>query len=119
MVRRFLRLTHQLIRRLSPGDRIVEHGIEYQCLPNGDGIFRINVMLDGQRIHRTLGRTSDGLTPQRAWEWLAELRVNAATDRLSLSKGRKTRMNFREAASRYLDELAQSNGKDLIEKRRR
>jgi len=119
MARKFHKLTSQSIRALVAGQRIIEHGIEYERLPSGDGVFRVNVMIDGRRIHRTLGRASEGVTPQRAWGWIAEMRFNAATERLGLSKGRKTRLSFQEAASRYLEELARLNGKDLLEKHRR
>jgi integrase len=105
--------------RLQPGERLAEHGIEYERLPDGDGVFRINIMVNGVRIHRTLGRISDGVTPKRAWECAGELRSRALHDRLGLRKGRKTDMPFAEAAERYLDELSRTNGKDLVEKGRR
>jgi integrase len=119
MARKFVKLTKQRIGQLRPGERLTEHGIECERLPDMDGVFRVNVMVGGRRVHRTLGRTSDGLTVQKAWDWMSELRVNAAQERLGLSKGRRTHMMFNEAARRYLDELARSNGKDLTEKNRR
>ena len=119
MARKFTILTNRQMSRLLPGERVTEHGIEYQRLQDGDGVFRVNIMVDGRRVHRTFGRASDGVTAQLAWEWTNELRVRATQDRLGLSKGRKTEMTFAEAARRYLDELSQNNGKDLAEKRRR
>ena len=71
MARKFVKLTKQRLGRLQVGERLSEHGIEYERLPNGDGVFRINVMVDGQRVHRTLGRASEAMTPQQAWEWRA------------------------------------------------
>lgn len=100
-VHRHLTRAHETADRPTPpGERLSEHGIEYECLPDTDGVFRVNVMVGGRRVYRTLGRTSDGLTPRKAWEWTSELRVQAAQERLGLAKGRKTHMMFNEAASR-------------------
>ena len=96
-----------------------EHGIEYDRLPNHDGLFRVNFMIDGERVHRTLGRASDGITPQRAWDWMAALRVSATEGRLQLPKGRKTEQRFGVVAEDYLEKLEGANGKDIREKRRR
>jgi len=119
MARKFVKLTKQGLTRLQSGQTLTEHGIEYERLPNGDAVFRANIMVDGQRVHRVLGRASDGMTPQQALAWTSELQIKAAQDRLGIAKGRKTEMAFEEAARRYLEELARTNGKDIEEKRRR
>jgi hypothetical protein len=49
------------MRRLGPGDKITEHGITFERIANGDGVFSVNVMADGHRIRRVLGRESDGV----------------------------------------------------------
>jgi hypothetical protein len=43
------------MRLLAPEKRIAEHGIIFDRLANGDGVFSVNVMVDGQRIHRVVG----------------------------------------------------------------
>ena len=56
MAVRFSRLTRPAIRRLKPGEKITEHGITAERLPDGDTRYSVNVMVDGQRIHRVIGR---------------------------------------------------------------
>ena len=56
MTLRFSRLTRPAIRKLQAGERISEHGITAEGLPDGDVRYSINVMVDGQRIHRVIGR---------------------------------------------------------------
>ena len=46
MAWKFAKITKQGVSRLLPGERLSEHGIEYQRLPNGDGVFRVNIMVD-------------------------------------------------------------------------
>jgi len=62
MALKFSRLDRPSIRRMKPGDRIREHGIIVECLRNRDIRYSVNVMVDGQRIHRVIGRGSDGTT---------------------------------------------------------
>jgi integrase len=119
MPTRFQRLTRPMLRRLAPGGTITEHGITFERLANGDGVFTVNIMVDGQRIHRVLGRESDGTTRTQAEEFIEKVRRDAREGRLNLPKGRKIALGFREAATRYLDKLAEEGGKDLVAKRRR
>lgn len=51
MARRFEKLKRLNLRVLQPGGKLCEHGIVYEKLPNGDGVFRINIMEGGVRIH--------------------------------------------------------------------
>jgi hypothetical protein len=97
----------------------MEHGITFERLSNGDGVFTVNIMVDGQRIHRVIGRESDGTTRTQAEEFIEKVRRDAREGRLNLPKGRKIALGFREAATQYLDKLAQEDGKDLVAKRRR
>lgn len=113
------RLTRPRMRKLLPGEKIVERGITFERLRNGDGLFTVNVMIDGLRIHRVVGRESDGTTRTQAEEFIARLRTDAKHDRLSLPKGRKIALSFRDAASKYLEKLELEGGKDIKSKRMR
>lgn len=119
MSTKFQRLTRSEMRKLPPGWQISEHGIVFERLPNGDGRFSINVMVDRQRIHRVVGRESDGTTRTQAEEAIAKLRNDAKFNRLSLPRGRKVALSFRQAAEMYLDRLQASGGKDLKAKGQR
>ena len=98
---------------------MIEHGIAFQRIANGDGVFSVNVMVDGQRIHRVVGRESDGTTRTHADEFIQKIRRDAREDRLSLPKRRKTVLGFTEAANQYLQRLGETDGKDLKAKRSR
>jgi integrase len=75
-------------------------------------------MTDGQRIHRVIGRESEGVTRTQAEEFIEKVRSEAREGRLSLPKGRKTHLSFAEAANKYLARLKETNGKNLIAKER-
>ena len=62
MTLRFARLTRPAIRKLQAGERITEHGITAERLRDGDVRYSVNVMVDGQRVHRVVGRGSDGVS---------------------------------------------------------
>ncbi|MHB9839965.1 tyrosine-type recombinase/integrase [Paraburkholderia terrae] len=113
------RLSRSNMRKLAPGGKITERGITFERQPNGDGVFTVNVMIDGLRIHRVVGRESDGTTRTQVEEFIAKLRSDAKYDRLSLPKGRKIALSFRDAASKYLEKLELEGGKDLKMKRMR
>ena len=66
MALRFNRLTRDTARRMKPGERIAEHGIVADCLRNGDVRYSVNIMCDGHRIHRVIGRESEGVTREQA-----------------------------------------------------
>lgn len=76
-------------------------------------------MVDGQRIHRVIGRESDGTTRTQAEEFIEKARQDAKTGRLNLPTGRKIALGFSEAADKYQVKLAQEGGKDLKMKRYR
>lgn len=113
MAKAFDKLTRPTTRKLTAGGKITEHGITFERLANGDGVFTVNIMADSQRIHRVIGRESDGTTRTQAEEFIAKVRNDAKHDRLALPKGRKIALSFREAAGKYLDRLRESDGKDL------
>ena len=119
MAKTFQKLTRPAMRKLSPGKMIAEHGITFERHANGDGVFTVNIMVDGQRIHRVIGRESDGTTRTQAEEFIEKVRRDAREGRLNLQRGRKIAMSFHNAAAKYLERLRESNGKDLEAKERR
>jgi integrase len=118
MARDFRKLNRPSIRKLLPGSKITEHGITFERIANGDGVFSVNVMADGHRIHRVIGRQSEGVTRTQAEEFIEKVRSEAREGRLSLPRGRKTHFSFAEAAEKYVDRLEETNGKNLVAKRR-
>lgn len=119
MAKSFSKLTRPAVRALKPGAAIAEHGIVFDRLKDGDGRFSVNIMVDGQRIHRVLGRESDGTTRTQAEQFVSQLRTDAKHHRLSLPKGRKRELSFKEAAEKYMERLAAGDGKDMKQKRHR
>ncbi len=115
---RFARLTRPAIRKLQAGERITEHGITAERLRDGDVRYSVNVMVDGQRVHRVVGRDSDGVTRAQAETFIEKVRTEAREGRLSLPKGRKTHLTFTKAAEDYLTRLKETGGKNLKVKRR-
>lgn len=118
MARRFSKLTRPNLRNLRPGEKLCEQGVTYEKLTNGDGVFRINVMESGVRIHRTIGNESAGVTLEKCVEVIEQLKTEAREGRLNLPKGRKSMMGFREAAQVYLENLEKTGGKGIASKRR-
>lgn len=119
MTKSFRKLTRPLMRNLKVGYTINEYGITFQRKLNGDGVFIINIMVDGKRIHRVIGCESDGTTRTQAEEFIEKIRQDAKTGRLNLPKGRKNTIGFTKAVEYYLIKLEQEGGKDLEMKRRR
>lgn len=113
MPARFVRLTRPSIRRLKPGERITEHGITAERLADSDIRYSVNVMVDGQRIHRVIGRESEGVTRTQAEDFIEARRADAREGRLSLPKGRKLHLTFDKAANIYLADLKEMGGKDF------
>ncbi len=76
-------------------------------------------MVDGQRIHRVIGKESDGVTRFQVEEYIAKVKTDARSGRLSLPKGRKVALGFKGAAEKYLNKLKEEGGKDLKAKNMR
>ena len=114
---KFNKLTRASQRNLPSGGKLEEHGIGYERLINGDGRYTINIMVDGQRIHRVVGKESEGVTRLQAEELIAKLRTDARHGRLNLPKGRKTIFSFKEAAIKYLAKQIDENGKNTHSKK--
>ncbi len=86
---RFSKLTRPNIRALSAGEKITEQGITAERMSDGDIRYAVNVMVDGERIHRVVGRESDGTTRTQAEAFIAKARSEARDGRLALPKGRR------------------------------
>ena len=113
MAIKFTKLSRQNIRKTPIGLKIIEHGICFKRLKNGDGCYSVNIMVDGIRIHRVIGKESEGVTRKQAEEFIENARTDARYDRLNLPKGRKTSLGFKDASEKYIAKLTQEGGKDL------
>lgn len=116
MSKTYNKLTRTALRTLNPGQSIIEHGIRFLRLPNGDGVYEFNIMVDGQRIHRVVGRESEGTTRTQAEDFIAKVKTDARHDRLALPKGRKVAMTFKDAAAKYIVRLTEAGAKDVKKK---
>ena len=56
MAIKFTKITRANQRSLNAGEKLDEHGITFERLSNGDGRYKINIMVDGLRIHRVVGK---------------------------------------------------------------
>ena len=115
---KFSRLTRPNIKSLPSGSSLREGGIHVLKMDNDDVRFSVNVMVDGQRIHRVIGRESEGVTREQAERAIERFRTDARSDRLNLPRGRKVHRTFAQAAEEYLSRLEATDGKDLGNKRR-
>lgn len=118
MALKFARLTRPAIRALAIGGRLAEHGITAERQRNGDVRYTINVMVDGQRIHRVVGRESEGVTREQAERAIESLRTKAREGRLDLPTGRKLYRTLSEAAEEYIKRLEETDGKNIAIKKR-
>ncbi|MEQ8734913.1 MAG: site-specific integrase [Rhodospirillaceae bacterium] len=119
MAKTFTKLTRPATRKLPKGERIQEHGIVFERLATGDGLFLVNVMVDGQRIHRSIGKESDGVTRTTAEDFISKARQDAREGRLKLPKNRKVPLSIKKAVELYLTRLEEEGGKDIKAKRYR
>lgn len=117
MTLRFSRLDRRSIRQLKPGEKITERGITAERMDDGDIRYAVAFMVEGQRIHRTIGRESGGVTRTQCEEFIEARRNEAREGRLSLPKGRKTHLSFEKAADEYLAKLEEGEGKNIAKKR--
>lgn len=117
MTIRFYKLTRPAIKALPSGQSLSEHGIIVKRLANGDIAYSVNVSVDNQRIHRTIGRASEGVTRQQAEDAIEAFRTRAREGRLDLPKGRKSHPAFSELAAAYLRRLDENGGRNMRAKR--
>lgn len=113
MTIKFQKITRNNQRKLENGNKLEENGITYERLNNGDARYTINIMVDGQRIHRVIGKESDGVTRQHVEEIITNLRTEARHSRLNLPKARKIIFSFKEAAEKYLSKQNNEDGKNI------
>ena len=124
MALKFTKLTRPAIRSLAKGQSLSEHGITALCQASGDIRYSVNVMVDGQRIHRVIGRQSDGVTREQAERAIESFRTKAREGRLDLPKGKKVHRSFAKAGAEYIKRLTDTKGpgqkgfKDLPNKKR-
>ena len=116
MAKTFLKLSRAAIRKVPKGQSITEHGITLERLANGDGLYTVNIMVDRQRIHRTIGRESEGVTRSMAEDFIAKARHDARKAALTCPSGRKVALTFAEAAPRYIERLRQEGGNNINRK---
>ena len=114
MALKFSKLTRPAIRSLKSGQTLSEHGVTAERLKNGDVRYSVNVMVDGQRIHRVIGRESEGTTRTQVEEFIAKAKADAKENRLDLPSGRKLHLSFAAAADLYLRKLQETGGKDYV-----
>jgi integrase len=114
---KFSKINKNAVKLLEANQRIIEHGIEVQRTGDGDLNWRIAIMVDGQRIHRVIGRASEGVTREQAERAIESFRTKAREGRLDLPTGRKNHRSFAEAASDYLARMEENGGKNMKAKR--
>lgn len=117
MARKFAKLTSKAERALPPGKAITENGITFERHTNGDGAYSVNVMVDGNRIHRVMGRVSEGTTRKDAEDYIVDVRSQARRGRLNLPAGRKLALTIAGAVPRYLERLEREGGRDIARKK--
>jgi integrase len=118
MALKFTVLTRAALKALTPGGTLREHGIAVERTAKGDLIYRASLMVDGERIHRTIGKESEGVTRETVEREIETLRTRAREGRLDLPKGRKTHRSFAEVATDYLKRMEETGGRDFCNKRR-
>jgi len=112
----FRKLTRPGLKRLKPGQRVTEHGISFVRLRNRDGVYSVNIMVNRLRVHRVVGRESDGTTRTQCETFIETTRTAAREDRLALPKGRKVALMFPDAARQYIAKLRESDGNGIERK---
>ena len=118
MAQKFKKITREGVRKLAIGERTTEHGIVVERTSRGDLRYSVNVMVDGQRIHRVIGTESAGVTREQAERAIEQFRTQAREGRLNLPVGRKLHLSFGEAASAYLKRMNETGGRNVKSKTR-
>lgn len=117
MPKRFSRLTRTAIRQLRPGESITEQGITAERIKAGDVRYSVNIMVDGERIHRVIGRDSENVNRTQCEAFISQARTDAREGRLNLPTGRKVALTFSAALENYLRLLEETGGKGLADKK--
>lgn len=116
MAKKYEKLTRENMRKLKIGDYLTESGIVYKKHQTGDATFSVNLMVDGVRIRRSIGRESEGVTLATVEIYIEKVKTEARENRLNLPKGRKNPLRFKEAAEKYISNLELEGGKNLVRK---
>lgn len=118
MAATFQKLTRPNVSKLTAGQKLTERGITFERLANGDGVYTVNVMVCRIRIHRVIGRESDGVTRTQCEAFIESSKTAAREDRLTLPKGRKVALSFADAGARYIVKLKEEGGRTIERKER-
>ena len=110
------KLDRPAIRTLRPGEKASAGGIIAERMSSGDVRYSVNIMVDGQRIHRVIGLETEGVTLTQAREFIAMARTTAREGRLNLPRRRKTPLSFIKAADEYVEKLEHGDGKNITQK---
>lgn len=108
-----MKLDRTAIRVLEPGKKITQGGITAERTAAGEIRISVNTQVDGRRVHR---RGFSALTEAR--EFIEQARTDARHGRLNLPAGRKLALTFAAAANQYLRRMEETDGKNLVQKRR-
>ncbi|MEI8378004.1 MAG: site-specific integrase [bacterium] len=114
---KYTKLTLDKMKKLNPSEYIIEHGIVFTRLKNGDGRYEVHFRANGQRIHRVVGRESEGFTRSEVEKYISKLKNDACMNRFNMPKGRKLALNFKQAANLYLEKSRQESGKNVERKK--
>jgi len=117
MKRRVGSLTRDTVKRLGEGQSLSEAGIMAKRLCDGDIRWSINIMVAGRRIHRVIGRESEGADRAACEAFIERVRTEERADRLQLPTGRKTWLSFKQVAERYLERMEAGDGRNLKNKK--
>ena len=118
MSRRFAKLGREAVKRLKAGEKITEAGITAERASDGAVRWSVNVMVSGRRVHRVIGRDTDGVSRSDCETFIERARTEERDGRLQLPSGRKTWLSFAQLADRYLDRMESGGGRNLTVKRR-
>ena len=110
----FAKMTRTAMRALNPGQRIVENGLIYEKLKDGDARFECCIRVNKKRVRRSFGKESEGMTRRKAEALILELRAKPPEVFRSY---KKRQLPFDETITRYLDRLTLTNGKMLSKKK--
>ena len=110
------KLDAKWIEKAKPGETLTDQGVTCEKLAAGEALFSVQCMVNGQRIHRTLGKISEGVTLTVARATLIQFRAEGRKNRLVLPKGRKIGMTFKAAADQYIADLKETGGKNIEDK---
>lgn len=118
MTLNFKILTAKNVKLLAPKARLYEHGITVEGLKDGDIRYSVDIVCQGQRVHRVIGRKSEGVTRTQAEIFIEQVRTEARFDRLNLPKAGALPKPFSQAGDDYIVRLRASAGKNIDRKER-